>query len=92
MDDPKLPFGLQKTEQVANAVVQAATSQPDNSKPVWQSKTVWAAALTAVIPLIPGVGPVVSAWIAANPAMFTAALGGIFAGLRAVTKGSITIT
>jgi hypothetical protein len=64
----------------------------DNSKPAWQSKTLWAAALCAVAPLIPGVGPVVSAWIAANPAACSAVLGAVFAGLRTVTKGAVSVS
>lgn len=64
----------------------------DNSKPFHVSKTMWAAAITAVIPLIPGIGPVASAWIGANPAAFSALIGAVFAGLRVVTKGSVTVS
>jgi uncharacterized membrane protein YjjP (DUF1212 family) len=63
----------------------------DNSKPFYLSKTMIAAAIVAVVPLVPGVGPIAAAWIAANPAVFSAALAGVFAGLRAVTKGSVSI-
>lgn len=60
-------------------------------KKPWQSKTLWAAALVALLPLIPGVGPAAAVWISANPATFSAGLGVLFAGLRTVTKGSVTI-
>ena len=64
----------------------------NNSKPAWQSKTMIAAAITALVPLIPGVGPAVTAFIVANPAAFSAILGAIFAGLRVVTNGSVTVS
>lgn len=64
----------------------------DNNKPAWQSKTLWMAALCALLPLIPGVGPIASAWIAANPALFTVATGAVFGGLRVVSKGKVTIS
>ena len=61
------------------------------SKPVWQSKTLIASALVALLPLIPGVGPVAMAWVVANPEAFSAILGAAFAGLRIVTNGSVSI-
>jgi hypothetical protein len=66
-------------------------SMNDSNKTAWQSKTLWASAIIAVLPLIPGVGTVASAWIAANPELFSAGLGAVFAGLRTVTKGSVSI-
>ncbi len=63
----------------------------DTSKPFWQSKTLWAAALCAVFPLIPVVGPICGAWVAANPEAFSAILGATFAGLRVATDGKVTI-
>lgn len=63
----------------------------DNTKPFWQSKTMWAAAICAVLPLIPTVGPVCGAWITANPEAFSALLGAVFAGLRMATNGEVTI-
>ena len=60
-------------------------------KPAWQSRTLWASAVVALIPFIPGVGPIASAWVAANPELFSAGLGALFAGLRAVTNGSLSI-
>lgn len=62
-----------------------------SNKASWQSKTVWASVIIAVLPLIPGVGPLATAWIAANPELFSAALGGIFAGLRTISKGSVSV-
>ncbi len=56
-------------------------------KPFWQSKTLWAGLLAAVIPFFPPV----AVWVAANPALYSAVLGGVFGGLRLVTKNKITI-
>jgi hypothetical protein len=64
----------------------------DNTKPFYLSKTMIAAALVAVVPLIPGIGPVASAWITANPTAYGAILGAVFAGLRALTGGAVSIT
>ena len=61
------------------------------SKPAWQSKTLWASLIVAALPFVPGLGPVATAWIAANPELYAAALGGLFAGLRAVTDGRVSI-
>lgn len=62
------------------------------SKPAWQSKTLWASLVVAAVPFIPGVGPAVSAWVAANPELFSAALGGLFAGLRVATSGRVSVS
>lgn len=62
-----------------------------SGKAAWQSKTLIAAALTALLPLIPGVGPAVTAWIAVNPELFSAALGLVFTGLRFLTKDKVII-
>lgn len=64
----------------------------ENSKPAWESKTLIAAAITAVLPFVPGVGPVAMAWVAANPALFASGLAALFAALRTVTKGSVSIS
>jgi hypothetical protein len=61
-----------------------ADDQP-SVKAVWQSKTFWAAAITALAPLIPPVG----AFVAANPQAVGLVVGLVFAGLRAVTKKPI---
>lgn len=63
-----------------------------DTKPFYLSKTMIAAALVAVVPLIPGFGPIASAWIAANPALFSAGLAAVFGGLRAVTNGAVSIS
>jgi len=52
-----------------------------------KSKTLWMALLVAVAAFIPGVGP----WIAGNNEMFGIVVGGLFAALRAVTKGKLVI-
>jgi hypothetical protein len=62
------------------------------TKPFYVSRTMIAAAIVAVVPLIPGVGPAVSAWIAANPALFSAGLAAVFGGLRVVTKGAVSVS
>ena len=59
----------------------------ENKKP-WQSKTNWAALVVAAAAFVPSV----SAWIQANPEMYSMVLGGLFAGLRLVTKGKIEIS
>lgn len=56
-------------------------------KKPWQSKTLWCAALVALAPLYPPFGAIV----AANPAMVSAALGALFAGLRAISGGKISL-
>jgi len=60
-----------------------------DSKPSWTSKTLWASAIVALVPLF---SPTVAAYISANPAMVTAILGLVFGALRIVTKGAVTIT
>jgi hypothetical protein len=61
------------------------------SKPAWKSKTMIAGAVTALLPFIPGVGPVVTAWVAANPEAFSAALGVLFSVLRVVSKDKVVV-
>ncbi len=56
-------------------------------KKPWQSKTNWVALFVAASAFVPSVG----AWISANPEMYGMALGGVFAVLRAITKGKISI-
>jgi hypothetical protein len=52
------------------------------AKPVWQSKTFWTSLVTILLPLYPPA----SAWVAANPEAYSAAIGLIFSGLRIATK------
>jgi hypothetical protein len=59
-----------------------------DSKPVWQSKTLWIGLLTAVAPF----WPPAAVWIAANPAIFSAAVGAVFSGLRLVSNQKVTIS
>ena len=66
----------------------SATSDDSGKKP-WQSKTLIIAALTALAPLI---SPVAAAWIAANPAIFSAGMGVVFGALRIVSKNEISIS
>lgn len=57
-------------------------------KPAWQSKTLITAAITALLPVL---CPPVAAFVAANPEVTTAVLGLVFAGLRLVTNGKVSI-
>ena len=54
-------------------------------KPAWKSKTLWSSILIAIAPLFPPA----QAWIAANPEVYNAVLGGLFAVLRFVTKDKL---
>ncbi len=64
------------------------TSVPDKTKPVWQSKTAIAAAITALVPLV---YPPAAVWIAVNPELFSAALGALFGILRYVSNKRVVI-
>ncbi len=57
----------------------------DDFKKPWLSKTMWAAALTALVPLFPPAAAIV----AANPGLVSAAVGFIFAALRLTTDKKI---
>lgn len=57
------------------------------SRKPWQSKTLWSSIAVAALPAIPGVRDVV----AANPQESMAVVSGIFAILRAITKGRISL-
>ena len=57
----------------------------DTTKPAWQSKTLWVAVLTALVPLFPPA----AALIAANPAAISAVVGAVFAGLRLISSSKI---
>lgn len=66
-------------------------------KQLWQKlwgkfdgkKTLTFAVLNALLPLIPGVGPKIQAWIAAHPAEYAQFVGGMVALLRSVTTKPI---
>lgn len=58
----------------------------ENKKP-WQSKTNWMALIVAGAAFIPQV----QAFIVGNPEMYGMIVGGVFAVLRAVSKGKISI-
>lgn len=60
----------------------------EKTKKPWQSKTMWASAIAALLPLV---FPPAAVWVAANPDIYSAALGAIFGGLRMVTDGKIAI-
>lgn len=72
-------------EQKAAVILQAAAVE---SKPLWQSKTVWVSVLVAIAPYLPNVGPL----IASNPETVSAVVGGIFALLRIVSTKPLTVT
>lgn len=61
-------------------------------KAPWKSKTLWAAAIACAVPFIPHVGPIAAAWIKGNPGGFSAALGVLFATLRLVSHGKISVS
>ena len=67
-------------------VIQAQAPSP---KAPWESKTMWASAIAMLAPLV---FPPAAVWIAANPAVYSAALGAIFAGLRLVTHGKVSVS
>lgn len=67
------------------------TTPPPPDRPLWQSKTAWVGLATALIPLIPGVGPAVTAFIQANPQAVAAGLGVLFTGIRLISHGKVTI-
>jgi hypothetical protein len=58
----------------------------ENKKP-WLSKTIWMSVLTALASLYPPAHE----WIADNPVIFSWAIGGVFAGLRVITKDGLSI-
>ena len=58
-----------------------------DNKPWYASKTFWASVVTAVLPVIPGVAPV----IALYPEAYSAVLGAVFGALRITTKEPIVI-
>lgn len=58
------------------------------TKKPWQSKTLYASLLVALAAFYPPVGD----WIKQNPELFSMALGALFAGLRVVTKGRVSIS
>lgn len=57
-------------------------------KKPWESKTIWVSALAALVPFFPPA----AVWIAANPEIYSIAMGGIFSLLRVVTKGKVSIS
>lgn len=59
----------------------------DSKKP-WQSKTIIMGIIAALVPLFPPV----SEWIAANPAVFSSAMGLVFTALRVISKDKISIS
>ncbi len=55
------------------------TQEQESGATDWHNYATLATAfLTAVLPLIPGAGPVLTAWVAANPAAFSAIVAGAF--------------
>lgn len=62
----------------------------DSRKP-WQSKTMWASAIVAVLPLIPGVGPAVSTYLSVNPQVLMPVIGAVFAILRLISDGKVAL-
>lgn len=65
----------------------AAKPEATTTKP-WLSRTLFTSIIAIVLP---AAWPAAAAWIAANPAAYSALLGGAFAGLRVITKGRLSI-
>lgn len=84
MDEKKLADVVERVGEATPILVGAIRSE----KSVWKSKTQWAALVTALAPLV---YPPAAVWIAANPAVYSAAIGALFGGLRLVTKDRIYI-
>lgn len=59
----------------------------DNSKPAWQSKTLWVNLIMAIGAFI----PVVGVWIQAHPDLFAGMFSVINVILRLLTKDKISI-
>lgn len=78
---------LQPVVTGTGTVTGTVTIQND-TKPAWQSKTLWASALTVLLPLV---WPPAAVFIAANPTLVPVGLGVLFGVLRVVTKGAVTI-
>lgn len=57
------------------------------AKKPWQSKSVWMAVIVAVAAFVPAV----QAYMASNPELVGLALGAVFAGLRLISNGKISI-
>jgi len=57
------------------------------SKKPWQSKTNWMAVIVALVAFIPGVGE----YVGKNVEVVGLLLGALFAGLRMISKGKISI-
>lgn len=60
----------------------------DNTKPAWQSKTLWVNAIVAVAALV---FPPAQAYIAAHPDMVLTVFAVLNMVLRVVTKGKVEI-
>jgi hypothetical protein len=57
------------------------------NKRAWQSKTVILGLISAALPFFPGVHQ----WVAANPELYGSLTGIVFAALRLITNGKVTI-
>lgn len=68
-------------------VVNTTPAPVVEAKKPWQSKTLWIALIMAIAAFIPPV----QVWIAAYPGYFTMVTGALFAALRLVSKGKISI-
>ena len=59
----------------------------DLSKPIWKSKTLWAALVCVALTVCPPT----SLWIASNPTIWAALTSALFGGLRFVTKEKVRV-
>lgn len=62
--------------------------EPAQDKKPYESKTLWVALVAAIAAFFPGV----QGWISAHAEAYGMILAGVFAGLRMVTKGKISIS
>ena len=73
------------------STVPSGTLPADDTKKPWESVTMWAGVLTAIVPFIPGVGPAIQAFMGANPQIVSAVVGAGIVGLRAITQKKIVL-
>jgi len=81
---------INPSEQVPVTEKIPTATATDTVKP-WQSKTLWASILVATLPLIPGVGPLLSGVVGSNPELAGLIVGGAFGVLRLVTSGKVRL-
>lgn len=87
MDQQTNAAEVKKVEAVAPVVTEVTNQLLEGKNPLY-SKTLWISAITALAPLG---SASVGIWIASHPALFSAAMGFLFAALRLVTKERVVV-